>query len=336
MLPPNIINLTSVWTYTPTFFSLYTARIPSLLDSIKMISEAEPDEILISTPGPMGFLGLLAVRLLHIPCKGIYHTDFSRQASLITGDDTVSRVLEDYCRWFYRQCDEIKVPTKEYIGILSERHYPEDKMTVFYRGVEHSIFSPQSDARRKIKDRFNLPEQCINLLYVFWDTIIINHIMRKVIRRFVHERREAIHDGYRALHKIREMKKIAAKLGLETDDLTFQYATFKILAVAREYYFGPWDETIARRLTELVNDYRKQYPEGFHIILDFNPVHLKKWLIKTIFRFSLRMHPHYRFLDMLILLRFASLIYPLFRIWEKRRMPTFTRSQAMGIEVLFK
>lgn len=165
MLPPNIINLSSVWTWTPTFFSLYTARIPSLLDSIKVISEAQPDEILISTPGPMGLLGLLIARLLHIPCKGIYHTDFSRQASLITGDDTVSRVLEDYCRWFYRQCDEIKVPTKEYIRILTERHYPEEKMTVFYRGIEHSIFSPQNDARRKIKECFNLPEQGITLLY---------------------------------------------------------------------------------------------------------------------------------------------------------------------------
>lgn len=200
------------------------------------------------------------------------------------------------------------------------------------KAVKQLWYIPEFAVKRIYFRRTRVPP----LLYVFWDTIIINHTMRKVIRRFVHERREAIHDGYRALHKIKEMKKIAGKLGFETDDLTFQYATFKILAVAREYYFGPWDEDVARRLTELVNDYRKRYPRGFHIILDFNPVHLKKWLIKTIFRFSLRMHPHYRFLDMFILLRFASLIYPLFRIWEKRRMPSFTRSQAMGIEVLFK
>ena len=132
------------------------------------------------------------------------------------------------------------------------------------------------------------------------------------------------------------MRRLTDTLPIDPEEIGFQYRTFEILAAAREYYFGDWSNDLRKRLMQLITAYRSDYPEGFHIIADFNPVKFKKWLIKTVFHLSLRRHPHYRLIDRLVLLRFASLIYPLFRIWEKRRMPSFTRNQAMGIEVLFK
>jgi hypothetical protein len=174
------------------------------------------------------------------------------------------------------------------------------------------------------------------LLYLFWDTVIINHAMRKIIRRFVHERREAIHDGYRALEKIETMKELAISMQIDTKDIDFQYDTFRILAAVREYYFGEWNADTVRHLRLSIENYRKKHPQGFHIACDLNPVRFKKQLIKSIFRISLRRQPGYRSIDRLFLLRFAWLVYPLFRIWEKKRLPSFTRSQAMGVEVLFK
>jgi glycosyltransferase involved in cell wall biosynthesis len=105
-------------------------------------------------------------RLLHIPCRGIYHTDFKEQAYCITGDDTVCRLLEEYIRWFYGLCDEIKVPSREYISILSERGYKTHSMSVFHRGIEPSVFFPRFDTRMKLEQHFNLPQHTINLLYV--------------------------------------------------------------------------------------------------------------------------------------------------------------------------
>ncbi len=174
------------------------------------------------------------------------------------------------------------------------------------------------------------------LLWIFWDNIVINHTMRKVIRRFVHERKEAIHDGYRMLHKIRAMKEIGARFGIDGRYFDFQYDTFRILATAREYYLGPWDVEVARRIERLAAEYAGKYPEGFHVLCDFSPVRFKKWMIKTIFRLSLRSHPHYRLLDRYFLIRFASLIYPLVNWWQRRRLPDFAREQAMGIQVLFR
>ena len=89
--------------YAVVFFGLYTAGSFDCYHP-KMISNLEPDEILISTPGPVGY-GLLCARLLHIPCKGIYHTDFSEQAMHIIGDDTVLQTNRRVCKvvlWYVR------------------------------------------------------------------------------------------------------------------------------------------------------------------------------------------------------------------------------------------
>jgi hypothetical protein len=202
-------------------------------------------------------------------------------------------------------------------------------------------------ADKAIKELWYIPEFALQriyfrrtrvppLFYLFWDTIMINHSIRNIIRRFVHERREAIQDGYRALHAVDKMRRLAASLPIDMGDIGFQYDTLELLAVAREYYFGEWHQELQKRLLERIDRYREKYPDGFHVAVDFNPVKVKKWLIKSIFWLSLRRRPAYRLVDYVLLLRFASLLYPLFRLWENKRLPEFTRRQAMGIEVLFK
>lgn len=223
----------------------------------------------------------------------------------------------------------------EFIRIKTGCSDPETFITLLRlsdKVIKELWYIPEYAAKRLYFRRTRVPP----LLYVFWDTIIINHTMRKVIRRFVHERREAIHDGYRALYKIEKMKSLAAQIGLDTRCFDFQYDTFRILASAREYYFSEWNDAIASHIREYVKDYKEKYPNGFHIEVDFSQVRAKKWLIKSIFWISLRRKPAYRWIDRLILLKFAWLVYPLFRMWEKRRMPSFTRNQAMGIETLFR
>ena len=220
-----------------------------------------------------------------------------------------------------------------------KRRYPECDGALFVKflrladkAIKELWYIPEFAVQRIYFRRTRVPP----LFYLFWDTIMINHTVRKIIRRFVHERREAILDGFRALHVVDKMRRIAVHLPFDTADIEFQYRTFQLLAVAREYYFGEWHNDLQKRITDLIERYRRDYPDGFHVIADFNPVRFKKWLIKTIFRISLRNHPHYRFVDRFFLLRVTSLVYPLFRIWEKKRMPSFARDQAMGIEILFK
>lgn len=135
-LLPNAFNLPEVFSHTPDFYASYTLRIPSILHSVEMIYKYRPERIVISTPGPMGLLGLLMSRLMGIPCTSIYHTDFAYQAEFIFNDEDIASLINKYIRWFYACTDEIRVPTRQYIDILESQGYAFEKMNVLKRGFE--------------------------------------------------------------------------------------------------------------------------------------------------------------------------------------------------------
>jgi len=200
------------------------------------------------------------------------------------------------------------------------------------RVIKELWYIPEFSKKRIYFRRTRIP----SLIWIFWDSILINHSIRKIIRRFVHERREAVQDGYRSLLKIKKMKKIAKDIGLDAKPFDFMYDTFYIIALGREYYLGKYKSKLSEKIDKAAKNYQKKYPQGFHVETDFRPVKFKKWLVKMILRLTFRMHPHYRPMDKLFFLRFAALVYPLIRGWQKRRFPEFAKEQAMGIQVLFK
>ncbi len=157
-LPPSLMKLPFIYNFSLPYYENYNLKIPSILESIKLIQEYAPDEIFISTPGPVGLLGLLAAKVLNVKANGIYHTDFSAQTNRIVNDASMESLIESGLRWFYSCMDEIKVPTSEYISLLSSRGYDNSKMTVFKRGIDHDLFSPKSGAREFMKETFGLPD----------------------------------------------------------------------------------------------------------------------------------------------------------------------------------
>jgi len=163
-LPQPLIDLPCIHTYSPSYFSTLTLRVPSVLASLSLIYSSEPDEIFISTPGPVGLIGLLAAKLLHIPCTGVYHTDFTRQAHQITGDDSVARLTETYLDWFFSSVNNVAVPTKEYIGMLAKRGIPAVRMTRFPRGIDTHVFFPRPNGRAWLRERCRIKDGPV-LLY---------------------------------------------------------------------------------------------------------------------------------------------------------------------------
>jgi glycosyltransferase involved in cell wall biosynthesis len=164
-LPSNICQLPCFTTYTASFFNTYTLRIPSILHALKKLYAQQPDEIFISTPGPVGLLGLLLARLMHIPCKGIYHTDFTDYARTILDDPAITAMTREYVKWFYSQCNTIYVPTLEYISILENRGYSPEKMKKFLRAVDQNVFSPQKIQTDYLEQKYSI-KSGINILYV--------------------------------------------------------------------------------------------------------------------------------------------------------------------------
>lgn len=140
-LPSNFVNLTPIADFKLPYYSHLKIKIPSLMKSLKIVGGSLPDEIYISTPGPVGILGLIIGKILNIKTIGIYHTDFTKEIFEISNDESLANLVERYINFFYNSIDEVKSTSKEYLEILRERGIS-NCIDVFYRGVDTEIFQP--------------------------------------------------------------------------------------------------------------------------------------------------------------------------------------------------
>jgi glycosyltransferase involved in cell wall biosynthesis len=147
-MPPNVLNLPFIHEFSLPYYDSYLLKVPSLLKSLEEIHRFDPDAIYISTPGPVGLLGLFAAKLMRVKSIGFYHTDFRLQAKEIVEDQSVSALLERFTRWFYSATDEIKVPTVRYMEILEDRGFDHKKLSLFRRGIDTDLFKPATGQAR--------------------------------------------------------------------------------------------------------------------------------------------------------------------------------------------
>lgn len=142
----NIVCLPFIDSFNLPGYEKYLMKVPSVLKALDIIAEYEPDEIYISTPGPVGLCGLLIAKLMGIRVTGFFHTDYARQATKIVLDESVNDIIESFIKWFYSCFDEVRVPTDEYIRILGDRGYDLKKMVKFKRGIDTAEFFPAGES----------------------------------------------------------------------------------------------------------------------------------------------------------------------------------------------
>lgn len=155
---PNLMRLPCIYSITPDFYPSYTLNFPSLLASMEMVYKYRPERIIVSTPGPVGILGMVMAGILGIECISIFHTDFAAQAEYIFGDQALAGLIQSMLNRFYAFSTHIKVPTREYIGILAGQNYPMEKMSLFKRGIDVMPARPRPELVEKIKIRNGIRE----------------------------------------------------------------------------------------------------------------------------------------------------------------------------------
>ena len=156
-LPTNLMVLPSIHTITPRFYNNYTMNFPSLLRSMAQIYQCRPHRIIVSTPGPVGVLGMMMARILGIECVTIYHTDFAAQAASIFQDEALTGLIESAINRFYAFSTQIKVPTLEYINILRRQGYPPEKMSLFKRGMTVNKMNRDTQWKKQFKEKHSIP-----------------------------------------------------------------------------------------------------------------------------------------------------------------------------------
>lgn len=129
-------------------------HVPCVSEIMTYMLSADFDMIHISTPGPMGMIGLLIARTLGLPVFGTYHTDFPRYAVQLSGDPGVEEGAWNFMRWFYGHMDRVACPSRATLEDLVAHGFERDTMEVVGRGVKSHLFHPKfrSEALRNSWD----------------------------------------------------------------------------------------------------------------------------------------------------------------------------------------
>jgi len=161
----SVIDLPTIHHFELPYYESYALSVPSIMRSLRIIQDAEPDVIIVSTPGPVGLLGAACAKILDVPLKMVFHTDFTAQSLGVTRDESLADMVDVYQNWFYGLADEILVPTSNYLRVLLGRGFDNDRLRVFRRGIDTTHFSPQSHTRAEVCERFGL-DDAPTLLFV--------------------------------------------------------------------------------------------------------------------------------------------------------------------------
>jgi hypothetical protein len=198
--------------------------------------------------------------------------------------------------------------------------------------VKELLYVDQLARRKLFFRRVRVPP----LLSVFWDQIIVNHSMRKLLRCLVTDPDDAILQGRAALRKLVTMRKLTAELGLPAADIEFQHDTFQILAVAREYYFGDFDGEIVQRLRTLRDAYVRKHRVRYSVRLDFSPFPLPRRRIGLLLTLWMRNRRGYRLIDRLLMIGILSWLSPVLLLSRHKANAGLLNNRAMGIGTVLR
>jgi hypothetical protein len=202
--------------------------------------------------------------------------------------------------------------------------------------VVELLYLPDFARRRLYFRRVRIPP----LIGVYWHHIFVAHSLKKMLNHFVEEGETSIRAGYAAMTKIKRMRSLALECNLPEADIEYMEYTFGIVALAREYFFRPYDEEIRKKLKKAKEGYKQRYPKGtryrYTVRLDFEPFRLNRRYIGFFAKYLLRKTPQYRFIDRILGLRLLSIAYFVLKRSRPKLMPKIARKSAMGIDAVFK
>ncbi len=227
------------------------------------------------------------------------------------------------------QAVEFIANTGQHLKLLEFLRLSEDVIRELYY---HEEFAQQKLFFRRVR----IPP----LIGVYWHTIFINHSLRKLLKHYVSDPETSIRTGNIALGKIDRMEALATELNLPVDDVRYMRCTLGILALARQYYYRPFEPEICEKLKRAKKRYKKTYPKGtrhrYNIRINFKRFRVKRRFIGWSLAVLLRHKRGYRIIDQLFTIHLLAGIYRLINRSDSKIIPKFAQKSAMGIDTIFK
>jgi glycosyltransferase involved in cell wall biosynthesis len=123
-------------------YELQRLSFPPIMQILDYIQREQFTEIIISTPGPMGLVGLLAAKMLNLQTSGIYHTDIPEYVRILTEDRFLESLAWSYMHWLYGQVDTVFVNSEQYRKCWVDRGFAPEKLKILPRGLDTDLFTP--------------------------------------------------------------------------------------------------------------------------------------------------------------------------------------------------
>lgn len=139
----DLVNFRPVGEFSVPEYEQQKIAFPPFLEIVEHIERERYDELILSTPGPVGLSGLLAAKLLGLPTVGIYHTDFPAYVRMLTDDAAMEQLAWRLMRWFYDQVDTLFVPSETYQRQLVEHGFDPTRILILRRGVDLDRYGPE-------------------------------------------------------------------------------------------------------------------------------------------------------------------------------------------------
>lgn len=126
-----------------------TERIlcPPFLEVIEYVERRGFDELVISTPGPLGLTGLAVAGLLGIQTTGVYQTDVPLLVRQLTLDHAMEQLARKYVLWFYSQMSRVIVFSKYHRSHLMAIGLDSSKIIVLPTRIDEPHNWSQPDSR---------------------------------------------------------------------------------------------------------------------------------------------------------------------------------------------
>ncbi len=151
---PRVKNFTPIGQYDLPEYPELKLLYPPVLEMVSYVYENEFTHIHAATPGPVGLIGLLIARILKLPIAGTYHTALPQYAGQLTGDHAMEDLMWRFMIWFYNEMDQVYAPSNVFSNELEEKGVKREKLRVYPRGVDTSLFTPEK--RNGFYKRFSL------------------------------------------------------------------------------------------------------------------------------------------------------------------------------------
>jgi len=137
-----IVNFEPVGEFELPEYKVQKLSFPPVLHMLDHIQRAGYSELIISTPGPVGLVGLAAAKLFGLRTSAIYHTDFPQYVRILMDDESIESLAWQYMHWFYSCADRLYSNSRFYAELWQARGIPAERLHILPRGLDRDLFSP--------------------------------------------------------------------------------------------------------------------------------------------------------------------------------------------------